>query len=62
MRVIVHRCDEAPASDRWDATENGYDLGIPIGHGDTPLAAIEDLLWAMNIEDIEPEDCTIDWC
>jgi hypothetical protein len=59
MRVIVSVNDIAPASDRWYATDRDLDLGIPIGHGATPLAAIADLLWAMNVEDIEPADCDI---
>jgi hypothetical protein len=61
MRVIVSSCDIAPPSDRWYATDRELDLGIPIGHGATPLAAIADLLWAMDIEDIEPADCDIAW-
>jgi hypothetical protein len=61
MRVILSTNDIAPPSDRWYATDRDLDLGIPIGHGATPLAAIADLLWAMNIEDIEPTDCDIAW-
>lgn len=61
MRVIVSVCDVAPRSDRWLATDRDYDLGVPVGHGATPLAAIADLLWAMDIEDIAPEDCAIVW-
>jgi len=61
VKVSLHRCDVAPASDRWQATEDGFDLGVPIGSAATPLKAIADLLWAMNIEDIEPSDCLIHW-
>lgn len=61
MRVIVAARDIAPCSDRWLATDRDYDLGVPVGHGATPLAAIADLLWAMDIEDVAPEDCDIVW-
>jgi hypothetical protein len=61
MRVIVSSCDVAPPSDRWLATDRDYDLGVPVGHGPTPLAAIADLLWRLDIEDIEPTDCDIVW-
>ena len=45
MRVILSTDDIAPPSDRWYATDRDLDLGMPIGHGATPLAAIADLLW-----------------
>ncbi len=61
MRVIVSRCDIAPRSDRWMAVDRDYDLGVPVGHGATPLAAVADLLWCLDIEDIEPGDCDIVW-
>lgn len=62
MRVLLTQCDIAPRSDRWIATETNY--GGPesaLGSGHTPLAAVSDLLWALNIEDIEPQDCDILW-
>jgi hypothetical protein len=61
MRVILSTDDIAPPSDRWYATDRDLDLGVPVGSGPTPLAAIADLLWAMDIEDIEPTDCDIVW-
>jgi hypothetical protein len=61
MRVIVSVCDIAPRSDRWIATQRDYDLDTPVGHGPTPLAAVADLLWCLDIEDIEPTDCDIAW-
>jgi hypothetical protein len=61
MRVIVSRCDIAPRSDRWLATDRDYDLGVPVGHGATPLAAVADLLWAMNIDWLSPSDVEIVW-
>jgi hypothetical protein len=61
MRVIVDRCDVAPRSYRWQAMEQDYDLGVPVGSGPTPLAAIADLLWRLDIEDIAPEQCDIVW-
>lgn len=61
MRVILSQCDIAPSSDRWLATDRDYDLGVPVGHGATPLAAVADLLWFIGVEDIEAEDCDIVW-
>ena len=61
MRVIVARCDIAPASDRWYATDRDYDLDVPVGSGATPLKAIEDLLWRLDVEDVAPEQCDIVW-
>ena len=61
MRVIVSSCGIAPASDRWIATDRDYDLGVPVGHGATPLTAIADLLWRLDIEDVAASDCDITW-
>lgn len=59
--VFVARDDIAPKSDRWYATDRELDLGVPTGHGATPLGAIDDLLWRLNVEDIEPTACDIVW-
>lgn len=62
MKVYVSQDFIAPASYRWAAMAvQDYDEGIPVGTGATPLEAIEDLLWHLDIEDIEPRDCTIVW-
>ena len=61
MRVFVSTDDIAPASDRWYAADRELDLDVPIGSGPTPLAAIADLLWRLDVEDIEPADCEIVW-
>lgn len=61
MRVIISRCDIAPASDRWYATDRNYDFDVPVGSGATPLRAIEDLLWRLDVEDVEPGQCDIVW-
>lgn len=61
MRILVSHAWEAPRDDRWQAMEQDYDLGVPVGSGATPLQAIADLLWRLDIEDIEPGQCTIVW-
>lgn len=61
MIVHVWRCEIAPRSDRWQACEDDYDLGVAVGSGATPLQAIEDLLWHKDIEDIAPQDVSIVW-
>lgn len=61
MKVYVARDMIAPPEWRWFATAQEYDLGVPVGTGATPLEAIGDLLWQMDIENIEPRACTIVW-
>lgn len=61
MQVHVWRCDVAPREYRWNATAQEYDLDVPVGSGATPLEAIEDLLWHLDVEDVEPEQCSIIW-
>jgi hypothetical protein len=61
MRVILARCEIAPASDRWYATDRDLDLDVPVGSGATPLQAIENLLWRLHEEEITPEQCDIVW-
>ena len=61
MQVHIWRCDVAPSSDRWQASAQEYDLGVPVGSGATPLQAIEDLLWHLDIENVEPGQCSIVW-
>lgn len=61
MRVFIRRCDIAPASDRWQATAQEYDLDVPVGCGPTPLKAIEDLFWHLDIEDVDPASTPIIW-
>jgi hypothetical protein len=34
---------------------------LPVGSGATPLKAIEDLLWLIDVENVEPEQCSIVW-
>ena len=61
MRVIVSRYDDAPLAEyHWYATEHGLDLGVPVGYGLTPLAAIDDLLWHIDSE-VAAETCNIVW-
>lgn len=61
MRVLVSHDYIAPKSDRWRATAQEYDLGVPVGSGATPLQAIEDLLWRLDDETTVPEQVTIEW-
>jgi len=61
MRVIVSRYEDCPVKDYfWYACDRDLDLGVPVGHGRTPLKAIEDLLWKLD-SDESPEDCDIVW-
>jgi hypothetical protein len=61
MHVHVWRDDIAPSQYRWHATAQEYDLGVPVGAGAAPLKAIADLLWMIDIEDIDPRQCSIVW-
>jgi hypothetical protein len=61
MHVHIWRDDIAPRESRWCVTAQEYDLGVPVGSGATPLRAIEDLLWRLDIENVGPEQYTIIW-
>jgi hypothetical protein len=61
MRVHVWHDDIAPRQWRWHASAQEYDLGVPVGSGATPLKAIEDLFWLIDIESVEPAQCSISW-
>jgi hypothetical protein len=61
MQVYIWRCDVAPREWRWQAARQEYDLDVPVGSGATPLKAIEDLLWLIDVENVEPEQCSIVW-
>lgn len=61
MRVLVSHDYVAPKSWRWQAMPCEFDLGVPVGHGSTPLRAIADLLCWLDVEDIEPEQVEIVW-
>ena len=61
MQVHVWRDDIAPSAWRWCAAAQEYDLDVPVGSGTTPLKAIEDLLWLIDVENVEPEQCSIVW-
>jgi hypothetical protein len=56
MRIItVSRDDIAPRDSRWQAWEGDLDLDIAIGSGPTPEAAVEDLLWHLDVEQLPPD-------
>jgi hypothetical protein len=61
MRVHTYRDDIAPREWRWNACATEYDLDVPVGSGATPLKAISDLLWLIDVEDVAPEQCSIIW-
>lgn len=62
MKVYLSQDDIAPRAWRWHAMDvPDFDLGVKVGSGATPLEAIEDLLWHLDIEDINPRDCEIVW-
>jgi hypothetical protein len=57
MRIItVSRDDIAPHDSRWQAWEGDLDLDIAIGSGPTPEAAVEDLLWHLDL----PADAVVE--
>ena len=60
MRVHLYRDEIAPREWRWHATNQEYDLDVPVGSGATPLKAITDLCWHLDL-DIEPAQCSIIW-
>lgn len=61
MRIIMGWTDYAPDGQHYYATAHGLDLDVDIGRGATALEAVADLLWAMDIEDINPESCQLVW-
>lgn len=60
MRVLVSHDYIAPKSDRWQAMLRDFDLGEPVGSGATPLQAIEDLFWHLDL-DMDPTSVDIIW-
>lgn len=55
MRIVVTTCDVAPAWARYQATEADYGgPPEPVGTGATPLEAVADLLWHLDLEDTTP--------
>jgi len=55
MRIIVTTSDVAPASNRYYATTADYGgPPEPVGSGATPLEAVSDLLWHLDLEDDTP--------
>lgn len=61
MQVHVWRDDIAPREWRWNASAQEYDLDVPVGSGATPLKAIEDLFWLIDVEEVDPAQCSIVW-
>ena len=54
MRIVVQRAEYRYRDYPWTAIERDYDLGKPIGSGPTPEAAVEDLLWHLDIDELPP--------
>ena len=58
MRIIVTTSDIAPARYRYRAMTahhyENYEAEYPVGTGATPLEAVSDLLWALDLEDDTP--------
>lgn len=46
MKVVI----DCPTKGFYTATEEDWDLGWPMGHGQTPEDAIADLLWQRDLE------------
>jgi hypothetical protein len=58
MRIIVTIDDIAPKSDRFVAMEaeamENYEPEYPAGRAATPLEAVADLLWRLDLPDETP--------
>ena len=54
MKIVVRPAEYRYREHQWTATVGEYDLDDPIGSGATPLEAVNDLLWHMNLEDDTP--------
>jgi len=58
MRIIVTIDDIAPKSDRYQAMEahdfENYEPEYPCGTGASPLEAVADLLWRLDLDDDMP--------
>jgi hypothetical protein len=54
MRILVQPASYRYREHQWTATVGDYDLGVPVGSGATPLEAVSELLWKMDLEDDTP--------
>jgi hypothetical protein len=59
MRITVQPADYRYRDHQFQAWEGDLDLDVPIGSGATPEAAIEDLLWRLNLEEM-PADAVVE--
>lgn len=56
LPVSVTENERAYTADtRWQALDRDYDEGVSVGSGATPVAAVDDLMWHLGIEDYEIE-------
>jgi hypothetical protein len=58
MRITIARAEYRYGDHQWQAIEGDYDLGAPIGSGPTPEAALDDLLWHLDLEQL-PADAVV---
>jgi hypothetical protein len=59
MRITVTPAEYRYRDHQWQAWEGDYDMGVPIGSGPTPEAALEDLLWHLDLEHL-PTDAIVE--
>jgi hypothetical protein len=54
MRITIAPAEYRYRDHQWTAFEGDYDLGVPVGSGPTAEAALEDLLWHLDLEALPP--------
>jgi hypothetical protein len=59
MKIRIEPADYRYRDHQWMAIEGDYDLGKPIGSGRTPLEALDDLLWHLDLDAL-PADVVVE--
>jgi hypothetical protein len=59
MRITICPADYRWRDHQFQAWEGDLDLDVPIGSGPTPEAALDDLLWHLDLEQL-PADAIVE--
>jgi hypothetical protein len=58
MRITVTPAEYRYRDHQWQAWKGDMDLDVPISSGPTPEAALDDLLWHLDLEEL-PADAVV---